>query len=40
MLFTFLWRRYLGAKLKNLKIVKMFGKIPLVRKITDLAQEF
>ena len=39
-LFTFLWRRYVGAKLKNLKIVKMIGKVPLVRKIADLSQEF
>ena len=38
LLFTFLWRRYLGAKLKNLKIVKLIGKIPLVRKISDLSK--
>lgn len=38
-LFTHLWRKYLGAKFKNLKIVKAFGRIPLVQKITSIAQD-
>ena len=37
-LFTFIWRRYIGGKLKNIKFIKAIGKIPLIRKIADIAQ--
>lgn len=39
LLFTFLWRKYMAAQLKNLKIVKAFGRIPLVKKIASIAQD-
>ncbi|MBO5608671.1 MAG: TIGR03546 family protein [Treponema sp.] len=35
---TWIWRKYLGAALKNLKVVKMIGNVPLVQKIADFMQ--
>lgn len=39
LLFTFIWRKHLGSRLKNLKIVKAIGKIPFVQKIASASQE-
>ena len=39
LLFTHLWRKYLATRFKNLPLVKAVGKIPLIRKITSIAQD-